>query len=214
MIREVDIDQISDGRRYRADDMVKADCRGCQGCFSCCQGMGTSVILDPYDVYELTRGLSVTFEQLLSDALELNVAEGMVLPNLKMTGDREQCRFLDSRGRCKVHAFRPGFCRLFPLGRIYEDGSFSYFLQVHECEKKNRSKVKVRRWIGVPEFSRYEAFVLKWHDFLKGLQKQVREKPDGEQARQICMKVLKDFYLRPYDNENSFYDQFDNRLAV
>ena len=39
MLRDIDLNEISDGRLYTANDMVKADCMGCQGCASCCQGM-------------------------------------------------------------------------------------------------------------------------------------------------------------------------------
>ncbi|MCI8660057.1 MAG: YkgJ family cysteine cluster protein [Lachnospiraceae bacterium] len=212
MRRQADMAEISDGKRYSANDLVRADSGGCEGCFSCCEGMGTSVILDPCDVYEMTKGLSMSFEELLSMALELNVADGVILPNLRMEGDRESCIFLDEQGRCRIHSFRPGFCRLFPLGRIYENGSFSYFLQVHECRKKNRSKIKVCKWIGVPELPRYESFVLQWHDFLGELQEQVGNEPDGERTKVICMKVLKVFYLSPYDRERSFYDQFEERI--
>lgn len=214
MRREVSIEEISDGRRYEANDLVRADCGGCEGCHACCEGMGTSVVLDPYDVFELTRGLSTTFEKLLASVVELNVQDGIILPNLKMTGGREQCGFLDQEGRCSIHSFRPGFCRLFPLGRIYEEGSFCYFLQIHECRKKERTKVKVRRWVGIPEFSRYEKFVLEWHDLLKELQDQVREEPGGEKAKAVCMKLLKIFYLFPYDCGRSFYDQFEERIKT
>ena len=31
MRREIDLNEISDGRKYRAGDMVRADCRGCVG---------------------------------------------------------------------------------------------------------------------------------------------------------------------------------------
>ena len=37
MLRDIDLNEISDGRLYTANDMVKADCMGCQGCASCCQ---------------------------------------------------------------------------------------------------------------------------------------------------------------------------------
>lgn len=213
MRREIDMAEISDGRRYQANDMVRADCGGCEGCFSCCEGMGASVILDPYDVRELTQGLSATFEQLLTSVLELNVVDGIVLPNLKMTGEKERCGFLNEQGRCRVHAFRPGFCRLFPLGRIYEGDTFEYFLQVKECRRQARGKVKVRKWIGVPEFSRYEQFVRKWHHFLKACQEQIREVPDGESARLLCMQVLKTFYMKPFHEQRDFYDEFEERLA-
>ena len=32
MLRNCSLDEISDGRLYEANDMVKADCRGCEGC--------------------------------------------------------------------------------------------------------------------------------------------------------------------------------------
>ena len=214
MRREIDLAEISDGKRYEANDMVSVDCGGCQGCFSCCEGMGTSVILDPYDVRELTKGLSTTFELLLNSVLELNVVDGLVLPNLKMAGDRERCGFLNEEGRCSVHPFRPGFCRLFPLGRIYEENRFWYFLQTKECRRQNRGKVKVKKWMGVPEFSRYERFVLAWHDFLKKQQEQIGEEPDGEQARAVCMRILRDFYLRPFADERDFYEEFAARLLL
>lgn len=214
MRREIDLAEISDGKRYEANDMVRVDCGGCQGCFSCCEGMGISVILDPYDVRELTKGLSTTFELLLNSVLELNVVDGLVLPNLKMAGDRERCGFLNEEGRCSVHPFRPGFCRLFPLGRIYEENRFWYFLQTKECRRQNRGKVKVKKWMGVPEFSRYERFVLAWHDFLKKQQEQIGEEPDGEQARAVCMRILRDFYLRPFADERDFYEEFAARLLL
>ncbi len=57
MRREVTLEEISDGRLYDANDMVKADCQDCKGCHDCCTGMGDSVLLDPYDVCRLSRGL-------------------------------------------------------------------------------------------------------------------------------------------------------------
>ena len=51
MRREVTLEEISDGRLYEANDMVKTDCQDCKGCFDCCTGMGDSVVLDPLDVW-------------------------------------------------------------------------------------------------------------------------------------------------------------------
>ena len=38
---------------YSNNDMVKLGCNDCKGCFSCCCGMGQSILLDPYDIYQL-----------------------------------------------------------------------------------------------------------------------------------------------------------------
>ena len=40
MERRIDLAEISDGKLYGAEDMVKADCGDCEGCSACCQGMG------------------------------------------------------------------------------------------------------------------------------------------------------------------------------
>ena len=130
MLRNVDLSEISDGKLYDANDMVKADCKGCEGCSACCRGMGKSIVLDPLDVHRLTTGLGVPFEALLSQHIELNVVDGLILPNLKMTESADACPFLNAQGRCSIHAYRPGICRLFPLGRFYENDSFQYFLQL------------------------------------------------------------------------------------
>ena len=134
MEREIDLNEISDGRLYDSNDMVKADCQDCAGCSACCRGMGSSILLDPFDFYRMEAGLGLTFEKMMADRqIELNLVDGIILPNLNMSENGEICPFLDKNGRCSIHAFRPGFCRLFPLGRLYENRSFRYFLQVPEC---------------------------------------------------------------------------------
>ena len=138
MLREVSLEEISDGRLYTLNDMAKLGCNDCAGCSSCCRGMGNTIVLDPYDVWRLTGGLGVSLQQLLAGHLELNVVDGIILPNLKLAGDSEQCTFLNGEGRCSIHPHRPGICRLFPLGRYYEEDGFHYILQTHECEKQNR----------------------------------------------------------------------------
>lgn len=212
MERNVSLEEISDGKLYGSNDMVKADCGDCSGCSACCRGMGTSILLDPYDVKRLTDGLHMQFTQLLQTHIELNVADGIILPNLKMAGEEEQCTFLDPQGRCSIHAIRPGFCRLFPLGRIYEDRSFRYFLQIHECRKENRTKVKVRKWIDTPDFGRYEKFVSDWHYFLKDLGDGMKTGKDQEYMKSVNMYILNRFYITPYADGEDFYPQFYRRL--
>ena len=86
MERYVRLEEISDGRLYGPNDMVRADCGGCEGCpASCCRGMGKTIVLDPLDVYRMTTALGVKFEELLRDKIELNVADGLILPCLLYT---------------------------------------------------------------------------------------------------------------------------------
>lgn len=109
MLRNVSLEEISDGRLYGLNDMAKLGCNDCSGCSSCCRGMGNTIVLDPYDVWRLTGGLGVSLQQLLAGHLELNVVDGIILPNLKLAGDSEQCTFLNEAGRCSIIRTGRGF---------------------------------------------------------------------------------------------------------
>lgn len=211
MKRNVSLAEISDGRLYGVNDMVKADCHGCQGCSKCCQGMGNSIILDPYDVYRLTTGLHKSMEELLAEAVELNVVDGVILPNLKMVGTEESCSFLNHEGRCSIHAYRPGICRLFPLGRYYENGSFQYFLQTGECAGKKPTKIKVSKWIDTPDLARNREFTIRWHYLMNEVEELVASNEDDTFRKNLNLFVLNTFYLSPYEENRDFYEQFEER---
>lgn len=213
MKRDIDMNEISDGKLYTANDMVKADCGDCVGCSACCQGMGTSILLDPRDIFMLTTNLGVTFEQLLVEAVELNMIDGIILPNLKMSVEKDSCIFLNDEGRCQIHAFRPGICRLFPLGRFYENRSFQYFLQIHECKKENKTKVKVKKWIDTPDLKKYEQFIINWHYFISDIQQIVSQIDDDALIKKVNMFILQQFFLEAYHAELDFYEQFAERLS-
>lgn len=212
MKRHVDLNEISDGKLYTANDLVKADCHDCKGCSACCQGMGNSIVLDPMDVAVLRKNLNQTFEGLLEKYIDINVVDGIILPNLRMAGEQESCVFLNKEGRCSIHAFRPGICRLFPLGRYYEEDGFKYILQIHECKKDDRSKVKVKKWLDIPNLKEYEKYILAWHNFLKKCEEGLEE-IDENQQRILNMYVFRMFFQAEFYKED-FYAEFYERLKT
>lgn len=213
MKRNIDINEISDGNLYGPNDMVKADCGDCKGCSDCCRGMGESIVLDPYDIYRLTTGLKRSFEELLEDKIELNVYDGMILPNLKMRVDTDACAFLNDEGRCNIHSIRPGICRLFPLGRFYENGSFQYFLQIHECKNQNRTKVKAKKWIDTPDLKANTEYIMKWHDLVQDVQTRLTQAADETLFKKVNMFLLQHFFIEQYIESEDFYEQFNTRLT-
>ena len=209
----MDILNISDGKLYSANDMAKISCHDCAGCSSCCRDMGESIWLDPYDVFQLTRNLGKTMEELLVKEVELHVEEGLILPNIKMIGNGEvACGFLNEEGRCSIHAFRPGFCRLFPLGRNYEENKLSYFVLKDACPAPSKSKVKINKWLGVPNLKAYEKFLVEWHELTKLLRSYYAEHAQEDAViKAINMKFLQIFYLNPYE-DTEFYEGFLKRM--
>jgi hypothetical protein len=244
------LENISDGKLYEWNDMVKVGCHDCAGCSECCRDMGQSILVDPYDVFQLTRNLGQSFEELLDGPLELHVEDGLILPNLRMTegttdnftqapfvpessgkqkeerrpfvpesaGKQQEarhipaCSFLNPQGRCSIHAFRPGICRLFPLGRNYTPEHLNYFLLVHECPAKNKTKMKVSKWLDCDRLRDYQQFLLEWHNLTKRVRAQVAEHiEDAGTSRQVTMQFLNLFYVKPYTGDD-FYTEFYERL--
>lgn len=198
-------------------DMAKISCRSCSGCGACCRDMGDSIHLDPYDLYLLTENLGRSFSDLLDTSIALHTEEGLVLPHLLMKEDGKGlpcCAFLDREGRCSVHSFRPGLCRLFPLGRDYDGTSFSYFIVEGGCVMPGKSKVRISSWLGYEDLASYETFTARWHYFVKDMQKILGESQDPEGSRQLALYILQKFYVQPWDPSGDFFAEFEERLSL
>lgn len=210
MERNVDINEISDGKKYSSSDMAKIGCNDCRGCSKCCTGMEGLITLDPYDVYRMLSVLeNETFESLLYKNIEISIDRKIVVPTLKMNEEIKACTFLNDEGRCSIHDYRPGICRLFPLGRAYENGSYYYFLQKDECPYPLKSKVKIKNWLGTPEFLKYEKFVSDWHYMIMDLIRYAKE-ADDEDLSMLNSAIIKIFYSTRY--ETGFYNDFYSRM--
>lgn len=220
MIRNINFEEISDGFVYNADDLVNVGCGECLGCSDCCRITGDSIILDPFDMYNLSKGLKKNFEDMIEKEIEIRMVDNLILPNL-ITYDEdhpekeEKCAFLNESNRCSIHSFRPGFCRLFPMGRIYDENGMHYFLQVNECTrpKASRYPVKLRDWIGIDNLSRYEGFVISWHDFCKSMNKKL-SKMFNPQKTVAARYILQKFYVEPYTINDPFWEQYEHRLKA
>lgn len=213
MIRECSLSDISNGKTYELNDMVKTDTAGCAGCFKCCTGMGTSIVLDPYDICNLKKKFGLGFQELIAKGyIELNLFEGVIMPNLPMSNN-DGCVFLLD-GRCSIHDSRPGLCKIFPLGRVYdrENKNFKYFLQDDQCIKNSRSKIKVKKWISVDNIEKNQEFISAWHFFVRAVSEKVykmRENGRGEMVNDIAMYVLNEFYVKDIVFEDFFDVIFD-----
>lgn len=192
-------------------DMARIGCNDCKGCHTCCQGMGDSVVLTPYDVHVLSVRLRLPVDYMFQDWLTLSMVDGLIQPSMAMNGKDERCHALDEGGRCKIHAFRPSICRLYPLGRQYTADSIKYFVLEGACPAAGKTKVKISKWVERPEFKEHEAFLVQWHTFKKLCLAKLAATDDENYHRQLMMYVLQLFFRKPY-TEGSFYKEFLERL--
>ena len=204
------LNEISDGKLYDIEDMVKADTCGCNGCSDCCKDVGDLVVLTPFDIYEMTTYLNADFDKLLGDKILLRENNKITLPYLKMQEKNKNCSFLDEKGRCTIHLKRPNICRLFPLGRAYQDNDFKYFLQVDNCPKDELKDVKVSQWINIENYNENKKFILEWYKFIKALTFRLKFVRDEKEIAHINEILLDNFYRVKIDND--FYKSFEELL--
>ena len=212
MKEDIDLESISDGRHYEIDDFVKADTEGCKGCYSCCHNVGDFVMLNPFDVYEITHYLNTTFDALLIDKVDMIFEDKIALPHLKMVGESNRCALLSKENRCLIHPARPNICRLFPLGRVYEQDDFKFFLQLGVCVKPNLKLIKVQQWIGIENYDANKTFLLTWHHLLKALHFRMKFIRTPEELKGINDYLLDTFYRTNETEHLDFYASFYAKL--
>ena len=208
----------TDGSRHRLygpQDMVRIASSACAGCGACCRGMGDTIALDPYDVWQLGAGLGKTFEELMGAGVDLHVEEGVILPHLMMRRDTQSCAFLGEDGRCVIHVYRPGICRLFPLGRQFDEEKTSYFIVPEGCVKGGLSKVRIDKWLGIPDLPAYERYKAQWHSLIRLLKARIAAEPSEEVRRNVNLYFVRVFFMAPYEGASSaeaFYREAADRM--
>ncbi len=212
MEHKVNLEEISDGKLYTKNDLVKLGCNGCNGRASCCRFAEDTITLDPYDMYQLNTGEGLSFELLYSRQLiALAPVQGLLLPHLNFSKETESCPFLEADGLCRIHENRPGLCRLFPLARYFENDKLHYILQIHECPNPVTPKVKIKNWLGVPNLEQYETFLTTWHTLVTEIQQKIATATDNQTINTLTTVFLKLFFLTPYGKDEDFYTQFNQR---
>lgn len=207
------LETLSDGKRYTVHDLVRVDTGGCQVCSACCHGTTELVVLNPMDVFQISQLMQLSFDGLLKNHLTLKEqSSGLRLPHLKSIGDSEQCSFLNHENRCSIHGARPDICRLFPLGRVYDGDDFQYFLQKEACVKSSLTKVKIKKWLGLPRYTEYHAFILDWYKIQKALAFRLKFIKEEDERLYVIHFLLDTFYRMTIEGEGDFYSEFYNRL--
>lgn len=214
MLCDINISEITDGHFYDLDDTVSITSNQCMGCSMCCRTVGDSITLDPFDIYNLSKALGKSFAEMMEREIELRLIDGAILPNILINEPEGSCKMLSEEGRCTIHKYRPGFCRMYPLGRIYDEtGTFKYILQIHECPYPDKGNITIREWLGIDNAEQYETYIRKWHAITGNVRSYVDECLDPDDIKKANWMLIRIFYEKPYDTSKDFYTQFYDRMT-
>lgn len=105
----------SDAVPLADSDPIQLAC-GADGCASNCCKNGPHIILNPYEISMICKATGLSYEDLL-DIVETDRVNGFPLVMLPRD---PACHFWTATG-CRIYGARPLACRLFPLGRVFEN---------------------------------------------------------------------------------------------
>ena len=154
----------------------------CRLCGECCRQVKDAVMLEPMDLYNLSRflrerGAPIDSPDCLMDeyAHSLYIPDGYPFVVLNTMGTNDSCVFLKD-GRCSVYAARPRVCRLYPFGVAPGSNGreFCYYLCTEKQHHFGNGAVRTGDWLS-DNFPREEREYLKAdYQFLAEIGKAVR----------------------------------------
>ncbi|MEG1502260.1 MAG: YkgJ family cysteine cluster protein [Synergistaceae bacterium] len=205
----------------------------CSACGQCCMGRSNDIILYPYDVFRIAKGLGISTEEVISKKhCNIHMGKNSKLPivtlnNKTLPDERVICTFLKKKEgvyRCQVHAFKPSVCRLYPLGRAVKidvkenKTELNYYMQEVLCgnNKAEDSWHSIDEWI--PERLDTEKALVEFSQLTQTLNEAVNlerlfnSKKLMPKTKDMAINVLVEFLYVRYDTEKDFFEQFKSNL--
>lgn len=209
-------------KRVDKDTNFKFSCKQCGGC--CTNRINEeAIILSPYDVFRIAKGLGKEPQDVLQEYAEFTVGHTSYLPipllqNKKLSNGSTQC-ILQNENKCSVQAYKPDVCRMFPLGRTLcindDEPKIEYFLQNIECAGKFTTPNDVHKlddWIpnrqeSEQAFAKFSEFVQEYRDTTMKLI--LDNENISDELKNKLLSATIDIMYTNYDTSQDFLEQFD-----
>lgn len=176
----------------------------CNCCGDCCKNRD-DILVNPYDIFRLSKGLNISDSQLLQMYCEVYIGSTSKIPLVRICFPGGVCSFLKN-DKCSVHSFKPSVCKLYPLGRgmVGESGDVFYFKQDVSCGGKDTQLVK--DWVKDLD----EKVFIKWSTSFFKLMTDKNYKLLVEKFTSCEEEVYKMFFYSVFDILYLHYDtRFD-----
>ena len=191
----------------------------CCKCAECCRHVEDSLMLEPLDVFNLTRFLMEQDASLTGpiDVLERYthpaILDGYPIFQINTTGADCACVFLKN-GKCSVYEARPQVCRMYPFGTAPGDRGrdFRYYLCKEQAHHFGIGSVKVKDWLSGNLSKETREFYKEEYKVLPEIGKAIK-KIGKEGFSGIIFKILYYLYYG-YDHTKPFLPQYQCNMAA
>lgn len=208
-----------DRMKIGLDDTFKFKC---QMCGKCCIHRD-DILLNPKDIYNMAKELSLTTEELVEKYCETYIGSDSRIPivRLKPRGSVHRCPLLKDR-KCMVHKSKPVVCAMYPIGRCLilagktaaDIDSVQYIFNRPECRGSDGTEthtVSVREWLesfGIPV---KDEFFIKWQRTVMDMGsvfREIEKKVSDRTMEMLWNAAFFGLYLH-YQTELDFMSQFE-----
>lgn len=189
---------LENSSRMDLDTRFHFRCDPSMPCFNCCCH-DVSILLSPYDVLRLKRGLHMDSSEFLEKYTITMRSRSKQVPVvlLRMEDENQKCPFVTESG-CSVYGHRPWACRMYPLGMAEPKGPnaaanrFYFLVEEQLCKGHGAGQERsVRDWI---ECQQLEAFDQMQAPFLE-----LMSHPGWNGPEPISQKQLEMYFMSLYD---------------
>lgn len=163
-----DIMENFENLQIGVDDSFKFHCTMCS---SCCYHR-EDVLLNPKDVYNISKELGLTPQETIDQYCETYIGGDSRMPivRLKPRGSVQRCPLLKNH-KCSVHKAKPAVCAMFPVGRCLKmdekevkditTDDILYIFQNPECGDERETHT-VREWLESFGMSVKDEYFIEW----------------------------------------------------
>ena len=207
---------LKDTPRMGPDDRFTFHCGPDLPCFTKCCG-DVNIVLTPYDVIRLKRGLGLESGEFLERYTILPFTKDQKIPLilLKMDPTAKRCLLLGEKG-CGVYRDRPWACRMYPLGIANprepnpQDHAFFFLLREEQCEGVDKGReMTVRDWVKDQGIEEYDVNCASFQSLMLH--------PFWDKEEALSPEKIEMFHMACYDLdrfrrfvfESSFLKRFD-----
>ncbi len=157
----------ADARALAETDLLQLAC-GAAGCGATCCKAAAPIVLNPYELARIRAVSGMSYEDLL-DVFDTDRAKGFPLVMLPRD---PACHFWTEKG-CRIYDARPLACRLFPLGRVFENHQSRLVLpEVNRCSGLAPAPAKtIAAYLQEQDTALFIAMADRWIEFVSDIER-------------------------------------------
>ena len=146
---------------------------GCKQCGACCRKRSVPIAITSVDLYNIAKATNLHPMDAMIEFTECLPGPDSKLPVLYLKERVDgSCKLLRN-GKCTVQQDKPVVCRVFPLGRLSDGKTFTYFTQ-GACEGEGR-EIKLKDWLDEFNLPALDDACILWAKMLVGTGKYMQK---------------------------------------